>query len=337
MDALESVWEQELYNEIEYKRKDSLFHCFEGDTAFVGISFMDELEANHFNEKIQERINKRRSREVAAQSSESGAIVDNEGKKVRKHKSNKKEKQEKSEGKASVSTWKIWKKKEKKEKKKKFDKSMIGGPVENSFAHVDGVKTGLSDGGMGLRFGNKNDIVLDEGIKILLTNAGMHDVLANPEKAMAFHNWASKGTFYEDVEKAKMKGSSASKVPPPPATSGGAPPPPPPPPPPVPSAPSLKPSPSSKPPPLPTTPKNKNAGPNPVSLLDQIQAGHTLKPADERGIGGNDFRGRSGSFQRDEEPDLTDVLTKALEEFKDAAGMNSDSSSDSESDSDEWD
>ena len=66
MDASQSVWEQELYNEIEYIKKDGLFHCFEGDTAFVGLSFMDDKEANHFNEKVQERIRKRKERAAAA-------------------------------------------------------------------------------------------------------------------------------------------------------------------------------------------------------------------------------------------------------------------------------
>ena len=63
MNDLQSVWEQELYNEIEYQRKDRLLHCFEGDRAFVGLSFMDDIEANHFYEKVQERINKRRERQ----------------------------------------------------------------------------------------------------------------------------------------------------------------------------------------------------------------------------------------------------------------------------------
>ena len=62
MDALQSVWEQELYNEIDYMNKDKLFHCFEGDTTMVGLSFMDDKEANHFYEAVQERIAKRRSR-----------------------------------------------------------------------------------------------------------------------------------------------------------------------------------------------------------------------------------------------------------------------------------
>ena len=63
MDDLQSVWEQELYNEIEYQRRDRLLHCFEGDRAFVGFSFMDDIEANHFYEKVQERITKRRERQ----------------------------------------------------------------------------------------------------------------------------------------------------------------------------------------------------------------------------------------------------------------------------------
>ena len=68
MDTLQSVWEQELYSEIQYKKKDSMLHSFEGDTTVIGLSFMDDNEANHFHLKVQERIDKRRTRTAQLQS-----------------------------------------------------------------------------------------------------------------------------------------------------------------------------------------------------------------------------------------------------------------------------
>merc|ERR1719322_495057 len=143
MDAQELAWEQELYNEIEYKRKESLFHCFEGDTAFVGLSFMDEIEANHFHEKVAERIRKRRERAKAAEAAE---LAGNETPEVRVSKPrnsansepgnqiiNKPKKEIRSE--KSV-PWRPWKKKDKKQGRQKLNTSMIGAPVEKSFVRI---------------------------------------------------------------------------------------------------------------------------------------------------------------------------------------------------------
>ena len=67
MDTLQSVWVQELYSEIKYKKKETMFHSFEGDTSVIGLSFMDAYEANRFHQKVHERIYKRRTRTAVQQ------------------------------------------------------------------------------------------------------------------------------------------------------------------------------------------------------------------------------------------------------------------------------
>ena len=62
MDALKSIYEQELVNDDGYKKESDLFVQINGDNGLVGMSFMNKIEANHFNGKIEERLSKRRSR-----------------------------------------------------------------------------------------------------------------------------------------------------------------------------------------------------------------------------------------------------------------------------------
>ena len=62
MNALKSVYEQELLNDDGYKREGESFAQVNGDSGIIGLSFISELEANHFNGKIEERLSKRRSR-----------------------------------------------------------------------------------------------------------------------------------------------------------------------------------------------------------------------------------------------------------------------------------
>lgn len=62
MDNSQKMWEQELYNEMIYKRPKDWFHTFEGDSAIVGLSFVDNREAHDFNMVVTERLDKRRSR-----------------------------------------------------------------------------------------------------------------------------------------------------------------------------------------------------------------------------------------------------------------------------------
>ena len=55
MDNSQKMWEQELYNEMIYKRPKDWFHTFEGDSAVIGLSFVDNREARDFNMVVTER------------------------------------------------------------------------------------------------------------------------------------------------------------------------------------------------------------------------------------------------------------------------------------------
>ena len=241
MDALELVWEQELYNEIDYKRKEPLFHCFEGDTAFVGLSFMDEMEANHFHEKVAERIRKRRERAEAAERAsrlDSFAVapevrVSKPSNTSQRGSGNQKQKEQKTLKKEkSESSWRPWKKKEKKKKRSKIDRTMIGAPDETTFVHVSGQNVRASGGG-------KEPDKLDPRLKKLFALANFDDYLENPEKIQQFQKWAEETNLYEQIEEIeKVERTSANKPVKALPTSGGAPPPPPPGAPPPPPAPS---------------------------------------------------------------------------------------------------
>ena len=232
MDASQSVWEQELYNEIEYIKKDGLFHCFEGDTAFVGLSFMDDKEANHFNEKVQERIRKRKERAAAAAenisegSNRPSIVVSSVDKSRNKPKPKKKEKKEKS----SRSSWRMWGSgKSKKEGKPKMNKSMIGAPDTDTFQHVQGVKPSSKSGGFEMVQSNIDN--LDPRIKDFMEMAGVDKKNWNAQKV---EKWVEENDIYtlmDQVDPPKPsnkppKTNSAPKRPPPQTgllTSGGAP------------------------------------------------------------------------------------------------------------------
>ena len=55
MDNRQRIWEQELYNEMIYKTPCDWFHTFEGDSAMVGLSFVDNTEAEQFKAVVTER------------------------------------------------------------------------------------------------------------------------------------------------------------------------------------------------------------------------------------------------------------------------------------------
>ena len=55
MDNRQRIWEQELYNEMIYKSPCNWFHTFEGDSAMVGLSFVDNTEAEQFKAVVTER------------------------------------------------------------------------------------------------------------------------------------------------------------------------------------------------------------------------------------------------------------------------------------------
>ena len=47
------VWEQEIYNEFNYKMPLESFHTFEGDHNMVGLSFAEAQEAAQFFKAVQ--------------------------------------------------------------------------------------------------------------------------------------------------------------------------------------------------------------------------------------------------------------------------------------------
>ena len=47
------VWEQEIYEEFNYKVPLEAFHTFEGDHNMVGLSFAEAQEAAQFYEAVQ--------------------------------------------------------------------------------------------------------------------------------------------------------------------------------------------------------------------------------------------------------------------------------------------
>ena len=69
MDALKSIYEQELVNDEGYKKEHDLFAQINGDNGLHGLSFINKIEANHFNGKIEERLSKRISKEYLSKTS----------------------------------------------------------------------------------------------------------------------------------------------------------------------------------------------------------------------------------------------------------------------------
>ena len=61
-DKRKCIWEQELYNELNYRVLDKLFHSFEADSCVAGLSFASQDEADTFRRTIDSRQKKRQSR-----------------------------------------------------------------------------------------------------------------------------------------------------------------------------------------------------------------------------------------------------------------------------------
>nr|XP_022299131.1 neural Wiskott-Aldrich syndrome protein-like [Crassostrea virginica] len=75
-------WEQEIYNEFDYRSPRDYFHTFEADDARAGLNFADEDEAVKFKtsveqmlQRLKKRINKNQETKVLNASSSSADIV----------------------------------------------------------------------------------------------------------------------------------------------------------------------------------------------------------------------------------------------------------------------
>ena len=203
---------------------------------------MDEIEANHFHEKVHERISKRRARASQYYSSKPHNIGErNRKKSERKSKSFKKKDSDRSSSNAA-SLWHLWKKKDKKEGKPKLSKIDIGAPDSNSFMHLQGVKPAENFGGFEMVDNMENLDNMDPRIKEFLMIAGLDEkMMANPKKAKKVKEWVETNNVYDIMDKStsmrppnpKPNSRPARPPPRPNALKGGVLPAPPPPPPPM--------------------------------------------------------------------------------------------------------
>lgn len=56
------VWEQELYNQLDYSTPRPFFHTFASDDCQIGLNFAEQQEAEAFQNAINEKISQRQSR-----------------------------------------------------------------------------------------------------------------------------------------------------------------------------------------------------------------------------------------------------------------------------------
>ena len=314
MDAGQSIWEQELYNEIEYKNKEDLFHCFEGDTAMVGLSFMDSEEAKDFDEKVQERIEKRRARAAHyAPAIPTGAPYKDDVQipTIPSTRAGEKE--------STPRTFNLFRRKKKKTGKRKLDISQVGAPDTATFERVTGVRVGA-----GGNFENyENFKGMDPRMKELFALSGLDkSVMADPKKVKKIEKLMNDSNILEKMDKREKTKPTKSSAPPPPPTRGGVPPPPPPvalpPPPPAPATLGTTIAPVKRPPPSPKCGRG--------NLLEDIRSGTSLKPLAEV-----DSRTSNPVTDKDD-TNLEDLMGAALEIIKNAH-FSSDDDSDGEEDS----
>ena len=338
MNAGHSVWEQELYNEFEYKNKEELFHCFEGDTSVIGLSFMDPEEANDFNEKVQERIEKRRALLKRRTRVANSAPQTPTGAKSTSYVQSRVAPPSKECGEDSKTlSWSLFRGKKNKKNKQKLTISRITAPDPASFAHCQGLNVG--PGGFEMVGNFKN---MDPRIKEFMKMSGIDEkLLADPKKLKRATEFFKNNDIPGIMDQAKKpkKPSDPSPpsepptlggipTPPPPTdlplppsatpTTGGIPPPPPPidlpPPPPLPSALA----------PMPTLVKRR---PN---VLEEIKVGTTLKPL-------QDIDSRQADILDKDDRNLDDVMRDALDRFRNDICSSDDGNDDDGDSEDDWD
>ena len=176
---------------------------------------MDEIEANHFHEKVQERITKRKNR--VAQTASTGENTVGEYKTNKSKQNSKQDKNDTSDRPNSGSSsagWRLWKKKEKKEGKPKLSARDIGAPEANSFMHIQGVKPSFEGTGGFEMVDNTNHLhSMDPRIKDFMMIAGLDEnFVPNPKKAKKIQEWAEENDIYSIMD--KKKENAVKKQPP---------------------------------------------------------------------------------------------------------------------------
>ena len=211
---------------------------------------MDEIEANHFHEKVQERISKGRARASQYDSSKPHTVEER-----RRNKSDRTSKSSKNKGHDTSSSnanslWSLWRKDEK-DVKPKLSTRDIGAPDTSSFMHLQGMKPSFDGSGGFEMVNNTEDLdnmdprikeFLDPRIKEFLVIAGLDEkVMANPKKVKEVKEWAERNNVKDimdrstGVKPSNPKATSRPTKPPPrpQVVKGGVLPAPPPPPPPI--------------------------------------------------------------------------------------------------------
>ncbi|KAJ8404568.1 hypothetical protein AAFF_G00334310 [Aldrovandia affinis] len=61
------IWEQEIYNQLEYQCPTAYFHTFSADDCQAGLNFASEQEAESFREIVEEKLNQRANRQEKKQ------------------------------------------------------------------------------------------------------------------------------------------------------------------------------------------------------------------------------------------------------------------------------
>ncbi|KAJ8370148.1 hypothetical protein SKAU_G00101760 [Synaphobranchus kaupii] len=283
------VWEQELYNQMEYCSPQPYFHTFSTDDCQVGLNFTCEQEAEAFREMVVEKIHQRANHQdkrglppppppngTAGNSGSPRTVeIQNPDIQASRYRST----SVPTPAPACITLGKNDKDKKKKGRPK-LTKADIGAPSD--FKHITHVGWDPNSG-----FDTNN---LDPDLKKLFSCAGISEAqLTDAETSKLIYEFIENSGGLEAVKQEMRKQGSAVPSPPPgrpaapparglPAVPGQPPPlPPPPPPPPLP--------PTSSAPGLPPPPGGSSAAPPPAAqstggrgaLLDQIHTGMKLK------------------------------------------------------------
>jgi len=225
MQYCQQVWEQELYQELDYKTPLAWFHTFEAHTHVAGLSFADEREASNFGGVIQSTLQRRRDKtrqqsmlttpaiSAPGGSAGSGRSMPtlHEGTTVKEVELPTKKKKEDK------------KSKKKTKGKRKFKPGDIGAPM--GFVHVTGMKLGTE----GMQMVD-NTHMIDPVLLNFLEHAGLKPNDLGEEGLKRAKDMAEQHGLYQEYEQNASEGKKKrdkqriSMMPQPPKTPSGPPP-----------------------------------------------------------------------------------------------------------------
>lgn len=211
MDNCQRIWEQELYNEMIYKNSTDTFHTFEGDSAQIGLSFVDNREALDFKAAVMERLEKRRER-IAQRKMSLGATnnasypnhhINQTSSKVGPtpiivHDINLEAKRDDArDRKISHAREKYFTLGRRKNKEKqKLTKLDIGTPSVESFVHVTGVRPSTQ----GFQMVDNTDQI-NPLLREFLQVAGLNEsILSNPQQKEEIYKFIEDNQVLENME-----------------------------------------------------------------------------------------------------------------------------------------